>query len=134
MRWVGLISAVFGALAMSSVAGAVHAQSTVALKPKAAVTDTAAVARDAFALNQSQSRQVIELDSQKRWGLKLEMTQPVTRGVKLKDMEAGAYYKLSPALRLGGALGLADKDAPELQAVDKEQVTPRVKLGAMFKF
>ena len=90
------------------------------------------MARDAYTLDHSQSRQVIELDSAKRWGLKLEMQQPVTRGVKLKDVEAGAYYKLSPGIRVGGALGLADKSAPEQQA--KEQVTPRIKLGAMFKF
>jgi len=62
------------------------------------------------------------------------MQQPVTRSVKLKDMEAGAYYKLTPALRLGGALGLADRQTPEQQVKAKEQVTPRIKLGAMFKF
>lgn len=130
MRWVSLTSAVVCALALSSVAGVAYAQ---AAKPKAAFADSAASARDAYALDQSQARQVIELDGQKRWGLKLEMQQPVTRGVKLKDMEAGAYYKLTPAFRLGGAVGLADKQPPE-QQTKQEQVTPRVKLGAIFKF
>jgi len=128
MRWVGLISAAVCAFAVFGGASAAHAQQ------KTKAFDAATVAREAYALDQSQGRQVIELDSAKRWGLKLEMQQPVTRGVKLKDMEAGAYYKLTPSLRLGGALGLADKQTPEQQAKAKEQVTPRIKLGAMFKF
>ena len=131
MRWVGLISAGVCALAAFGAGSSADAQTA---RPKAAFHDTAAMAREACTLNQSQDRQVIELDSAKRWGLKLEMQQPVTRGVKLKDVEAGAYYKLTPGIRVGGALGLADKGTPEQQAKAKEQVTPRIKLGAMFKF
>jgi hypothetical protein len=134
MRKVGLIIAVAAATAFA--AGAAHAQAARGKAPAAA--DTRGAARDAFTLDQAQGRQVIELDAAKRWGLKLTMQQPVTRDIKLKDVEAGAYYKVNPSFRLGGAVGLADKNAPDevakSQGKTKEQVAPRVKLNAIFKF
>jgi hypothetical protein len=133
MRKFGLIIAV--AAAATAIAGAANAQTARGKAPAAA--DTAGAARDAYTLDQAQGRQVIELDSAKRWGLKLTMQQPVTRDIKLKDVEAGAYYKFNPAFRLGGAVGLADKsldEATKTQNKTKDQVAPRVKLNAIFKF
>jgi hypothetical protein len=100
-------------------------------KPRAALTDTAA--REAYTLDQSQGRRVLQFDQAKKWGLKLEMQQPVTREMELKDMEAGAYFKFTPGFRVGGAVGLTDKTPPTPKAREDE-VTPRVRLETTFKF
>lgn len=100
-------------------------------KPRAALTDTAA--REAFTLDQSQSRRVLQFDQAKKWGLKLEMQQPVTREMQLRDMEAGAYFKFTPGFRVGGAVGLTDKE-PATPKAQEPEVTPRVRLETTFKF
>ncbi len=82
--------AVLAALALSGTASLAHAQSA-ARRPQAAFTDPSSTARDAYTLNQAQQSKVIELDGKSRWGLKLEIQQPVTRQVQLKDVEAGAF-------------------------------------------
>jgi hypothetical protein len=136
MRKFGLIIAFASAAALFGTAGVAQAQTARGKAPLAA--DTKGAARDAYTLDQAQGRQVIELDSAKRWGLKLTVQPPVTRDVQLKDVEAGAYYKFNPSFRLGGEVGLADKIAPDAapkaRKTDKEQVAPRVKLNAIFKF
>jgi hypothetical protein len=142
MRKAGLIIAVAGVVGLFGAVGAAHAQTTTtapAPKGKAPLAaDARGAARDAFTLDQSQGRQVLELDANKHWGFKLEMQQPVTRDLKLKDVEAGAYYKFNQTFRLGGAVGLTDKNAPDaaarIQQKAREQVTPKAKLTAMFKF
>lgn len=133
MRKVGLVIAV-AASALFGATGAAHAQAAKAKAPAAA--DTRAAARDAYTLDQAQGAKVLEVDAAKRWGLKLTMQPPVTRDIQLKDVEAGAYYKINPKLRVGGAVGLADTVAPDeaAKAKQSQQTTPRVKLNAIFKF
>lgn len=133
MRKVGLVIAV-AAGALFGVAGAAHAQSGKSKAPAAADTRTAA--RDAYTLDQAQGTKVLEVDAAKRWGLKLTMQPPVTRDIQLKDVEAGAYYKINPKLRVGGAVGLADGTAPDAapKAAAKDLTAPKVKLNAIFKF
>ncbi|MBN8529304.1 MAG: hypothetical protein J0M36_08720, partial [Caulobacterales bacterium] len=38
-----------------------------------------------------------------RWGLDFNLNQPVGRETDWGDVEAGAYYRLSPRLRLGAS-------------------------------
>jgi hypothetical protein len=40
------------------------------------------------------------------------MDQPVGREMELKDVEAGAYFKLTPSIRVGGAVALGDNNPP----------------------
>ena len=122
---------VLGAVALLSAAGAAQAQTAV--RPAPSIADTAA--RESFQLNQSQQSRLRELNGKSLWGLKLELKQPVTRDMQLKDVEAGAYYKVSPSIRLGGALGVTDaKPATPAAAANKGPVTPRAKIGATLKF
>ncbi|MDB5433660.1 MAG: hypothetical protein JWP35_4776 [Caulobacter sp.] len=70
-----------------------------------------------------------------RWTLKLDMDQPVGRDVQWKDVQAGAYFRVTPQLRVGGAVGLGgDPENP----INKSQVQPpaaaRVRLETAFKF
>lgn len=122
--------AALGALALTGLAGEAMAQTRAPAQP----STRAANANDAYALNGAQRSQVLEMDASRRFGLKLEIQQPVTRPTELKDMEAGAFYKLTPSLRLGGTVGVTDAAAPTADKPDPARTTPRVRLGASFKF
>lgn len=114
-------------LVLFGTATLAHAQT----KPRASLSST--TANESFVLDQSQARRVLEFDQPARWGWKLEVQQPVTREMRLKDMEAGAYFKFTPSFRVGGAVGLADKEPPVAKPRE-EQVTPRVRLETNLKF
>jgi hypothetical protein len=96
-------------------------------------------ARDAFApdLNQwgpQQSHRALQWDNRKgRWGLKLDYDQSTIRDMGWNDMQAGAYYKVTPSLRVGGALSVTSPQqniTPRLQ----QDKAPGVKLETAFKF
>ena len=70
-------------------------------------------------------------------GLAHRLNQPVGREADWGDVEAGAYYRLSPRLRVGAAANLASPEvdparAPE-SAADR-RAAPRVRLETIFKF
>jgi hypothetical protein len=106
-------------------------------KPAPQVTFTT---RDVFApdLNQwgpSVVRRTLEWDSAKaRWGLKLDLEQPLTNNASgYRDVQAGAYYKITPSFRVGGAVGVTSmNDDP--QPVIPTTRAPKVKLETAFKF
>jgi len=71
---------------------------------------------------------------QKRWGLHLDMNEPVGRDIQLRDVQAGAFFKLTPSLRVGGAFAFADQPTqPDRTSLPTTQ-TPRVRLETTFKF
>ena len=47
----------------------------------------------------------------KGWTLKLEMTEPVGRELQGRDVQIGAYYHITPRLRVGGAASFGDASA-----------------------
>lgn len=71
-----------------------------------------------------------------RFGLTLNLEQPEARASTLNDVEAGAYYRITPSLRVGGAVALGDQNlvagAPKKPGQDDGQ--PRVRLETNFKF
>ncbi|ALL15078.1 NtrZ family periplasmic regulatory protein [Caulobacter henricii] len=82
------------------------------------------------------SRKTLQWDAKKgKWGLKLGLDQPLGREMELKDVEAGAYFKVTPSIRVGGAVALGDNN-PALAARKAEPVepAPRVRLETAFKF
>ncbi len=74
-------------------------------------------------------------DKKGKWGLKLDLDQPVGREMEMKDVQAGAYYSVTPSIRVGGAVALGDQN-PALAARKNEiqEPAPRVKLETAFKF
>lgn len=74
-----------------------------------------------------------QLGAGNRWGLKLDMEQPLGRDMAWKDVKAGAFVKLTPNIRVGGTVGLGDKLA-QPQKVTPEDTQPRVHLETAFKF
>jgi len=70
-----------------------------------------------------------------RWGLDFNLNQPVGRETDWGDVEAGAYYRLSPRLRLGASAGLGAPRADPARAPETDgRAQPRVRLESIFKF
>jgi hypothetical protein len=91
-------------------------------------TDVAAVAPAA--------PQTTNWDARKgRWGLTLDLQQPNTRATTLNDVQAGAYYRITPSLRVGGAVAFGDQQVtPGASKLTPDEGKPRVQLGTVFKF
>jgi hypothetical protein len=70
-----------------------------------------------------------------RWGLDFNLNQPVGREAEWGDVEAGAYYRLSPRLRVGAAAGLAAPEQDPARAAETDRrAQPRVRLESIFRF
>lgn len=69
----------------------------------------------------------------RRWGVKLDLEQPVGREVRPRDVEAGAYYRVTPSLRVGGAVRLDERADGARLAPPRDQ-QPRVRLETAFQF
>jgi hypothetical protein len=71
----------------------------------------------------------------RRWGLMLNMQQPDSRGIVANDIQAGAYYRVTPSLRVGVGGTLGD---PQLQngprKITPDEAQPRVQFETRFKF
>ncbi len=123
-------------LILSGMALTAHAAD--APRGKATVTTNLAPLTDAFAKDQNQwgaqsTRRSLQWDDKARWGVKLDLNQPARRDMQLKDIEAGAYYRLSPSLRVGGAVALGDSSQINRYSAPQDRA-PRVRLETAFKF
>lgn len=68
-----------------------------------------------------------------RWGVNVNVEEPVGREVKAKDVEAGAFFRIAPSVKVGGSLRLDDKfSKPE--RVRPEDRDARVRLETKFQF
>jgi hypothetical protein len=68
-----------------------------------------------------------------RWGLKFDMEEPSGRDMDWKDVAAGAYFKVTPSLRIGGAVTLGDSSGLP-KDINPPPAAPRVRLETAFKF
>ena len=132
MRFVAIIAATVGALAIAGTAYDASAQARRA--PAVSLTEAAAQSTTATPAPQ---RRGLRWNDSGRWGLNFNLNQPVGRETDWGDVEAGAYYRLSPRLRVGAAANLASPEidparAPE-SAADR-RAAPRVRLETIFKF
>jgi hypothetical protein len=75
----------------------------------------------------------LQWDSKGRWGLRLDMNQPSNRNADWKDMQAGAYFRITPSLQVGGSVGLGDRLA-QPRRVTPQDAAPRVHLETAFRF
>lgn len=84
----------------------------------------------------SDDKRTLKWDAKKgRWGLKLDLDQPSSREIEMQDVQAGAYFKVTPSIRVGGAVSLGESN-PALAARKAQQPepAPRVRLETAFKF
>lgn len=74
-------------------------------------------------------------DQKGHWGLKLDLSQPVGRDMQLRDVQAGAYFHITPSIRVGGAVALGDSTPfDRTNVLPQQSQAPRVKLETNFKF
>lgn len=127
------------ALTLLGTAASAYAQSAPA-KPRVQPTPDAFVVRGDFNLRDSQfgsqgGRRTLMWDAKKgRWGLMLDITPRPDVVSQGRDVEAGAFFRVTPQLRVGGAVGVGRQAAPVRKAGDREEEAPRVRLETAFKF
>jgi hypothetical protein len=131
------LAAFVSAMLVLGTAAVAHAEQMRPLDmPQATFT-----ARDAFAPDPNQwgpqvGRRSLQWDSKTaHWGVKLDLDSPVGRPLSYTDADvrAGAYYKITPSFRVGGAvsLGQVNEDPHAMLPPDK---APKVRLETAFKF
>lgn len=70
-----------------------------------------------------------------RWGVTLNLDEPNARPSTLNDVQAGAYYRVTPSLRVGGAVALGEEQVnPASSRRGANDGQPRVRLETAFKF
>jgi hypothetical protein len=123
-------------LATGAAAGA-HAETLrpIAATPATqfATTPSAQFASEAQPWAAPVPRKSLQFDTKGRWGLRLDMDQPSNRETQWKDVQAGAFFRITPSLRIGGSVALTDKMASP-DKVTPQDATPRVHLETAFRF
>lgn len=132
MRNTGaVIAGLVGGLALLTVADAASAQAARARAPAVSLSE-AQTAR-AAATPSGPSR--LRFTERGRWGLDLNLSQPVGRESSLGDVEAGAYYRVNPRLRVGASAGLAEPESDPARAPQTDRrAAPRFRLESIFRF
>lgn len=119
-------------LVMADVASAQAAGGPARTRAPAVSLNEAQAAR-AAAAQPGSSR--LRFTERGRWGLDLNLSQPVGRESNLGDVEAGAYYRVNPRLRVGAAAGLAEPEADPARAPQTDRrAAPRFRLESIFRF
>ncbi len=72
--------------------------------------------------------------SRGRWGLTLNMQELEGRPSTLGDFQAGAYFRITPSLRVGGSVALGEQPLTTSQRSLPIEEKPRVRLETAFKF
>jgi len=108
---------------------------TAPARPRAQGPADAFIVRGDFNLRDSQfGRRTLVWDAKKgRWGLMLDINPRADVDSQARDVEAGAFFRVTPQLRVGGAVGVGPQVTPMRKPGDREE-TPRVRLETAFKF
>lgn len=131
MRKSAVIVGLVSGLALVAAADSAAAQAaTSRARPPAVSLSEANAARAAAPAGQSRLR----FTERGRWGLDLNMSQPVGREESAGDVEAGAYYRVNPRLRVGASAGLAEQERDPARAPQTERPTARFRLESIFRF
>jgi hypothetical protein len=128
MASVKLTAAVV-ALALSGVLASVaHADPLI--------TDPAKAMADRNQWAPLAQHKTFEWDAAKsRWGLKFDVEQSAGATSEWKNVQAGAYFKVTPALRVGAGVSLGDQQTTgAINPLTPPPAPPRVQLQTAFKF
>jgi hypothetical protein len=130
-----ILLATMSTLAALCAAAAAHAASPPA--PGLSVTTNEIASRygDAYGWTPHGAHKTLQWDQKGHWGLKLDLNEPIGRNMQLRDVQAGAYFRVTPQLRVGGAVSLGTEDPTGYNAIPQTQSpAPQVKLETNFKF
>ena len=125
------LTAAVAALALSgALASIAHADPLI--------TDPAAKAlaeRNQWAAPLTQHK-TFEYDTAKsRWGLKFDVDQqPGAAGPEFKNVQAGAFFKITPSLRVGAGVALSDQPNNTANPLAQQPAPPRVHFETSLKF
>lgn len=72
--------------------------------------------------------------SKGRWGLTLDMKQSEAREPTPNDLKAGAYFRISPSLRVGGSVAFGEQEITPRLNPARPADQPKVRLESKFKF
>jgi hypothetical protein len=139
MRAMSGVLAAAGALVLLAMAGTADAQAVRTRQgpqPQAPSQFSVSSSGQTGQPNQispQSRRSTLRWDSVRgRWGLQVDMDQTAQRDMAWGDVQAGAYYSITRALRVGGAVSLGDT-SPQLRTGPVPQA-PRVRLETAFRF
>ena len=122
------------------VAALLAASASARAETKTSPVDNFTV-RDSFASDANQwspqvGRRSLQWDSKKaKWGLKLDMDQQLglPQTFTNRDVQAGAFYKITPSFRVGGSVRLgAVNDSPQPSL--PTDTGPKLRLETALKF
>jgi hypothetical protein len=131
MRLSVVIAGVLGLAAFVGVSHDASAQS----RSRAPAVTLAEASNAAQRTAPTTPRRSLRWNENGRWGLDFNLNQPVGREAEWGDVEAGAYYRLSPRLRVGAAAGLASPQQDPARAPETDRrAQPRVRLESIFRF
>ena len=134
MRLSAIIAASLGFVALIGVAGEASAQSR-SRAPAVTLAEASNAQTSSRGSTPAAPRRGLRWNENGRWGLDFNLNQPVGREAEWGDVEAGAYYRLSPRLRVGAAAGLAAPEQDPARAAETDRrAQPRVRLETLFRF
>jgi len=123
-----LVISLIGAALLVSGASTAHAQT-------AKKTADFTVRSESSTMTSSQGTKSLMWGAGKgRWGVSLNVDQRGERDTQLNDVQAGAYFRVTPSLRVGGAVALGEKELPAYKKTEPQDSAPRVRLETAFKF
>ncbi len=123
------IMSLIGAALIVGAAASAHAETG-----KAAVTTDFTVRTDTSAI--APGSKTLKWDARKgRWGVTLNVQEPTERDAQWNNVQAGAYFRVTPSLRIGGAVALGEQEVlPAYKKTVPQDAAPRVRLETAFKF
>lgn len=72
--------------------------------------------------------------SKGRFGITVNLQQPSERPSTLNDVQAGAFFRITPSLRVGGSVALGDQELTPRANAARPADAPKVRLETNFKF
>lgn len=132
MRFGAIIASLLGVLVLTAVAGEASAQSASRSRAPSVSLSEASAAQHS---QQPAQRRGLRWNDNGRWGLNFNMNQPTGRETQWGDVEAGAFYSVTPRLSVGAAAGLgrADQDPANAAETDRRS-QPKIRLESIFRF
>jgi hypothetical protein len=99
-------------------------------------TDPTKTLSDRNQWSSTTQHQSFEWDAAKsRVGLKFDVEQQAAMGTEYKNVQAGAFFKLTPSLRVGAGVSLSDNQSnPTNNPLAQTPAPPRVHLETTWKF
>jgi hypothetical protein len=72
--------------------------------------------------------------SKGRFGFTLRMQQPDDRAATPNDVQAGAYFRITPSVRVGGSVALGEQELAPRANQARPADAPKVRLESSLKF